>query len=214
MSETHHHHGHDHDHAHDHAGSATMAQRVATLVGALERKGIVTADQLDRTVEGFLAHCKPANGAAVVARAWVDPAFKGRVLADANAAIEELGFDMSHWAYVKLRAVENTARVHNVIVCTLCSCYPLSLLGPSPTWYKSVAYRSRVVRDPRGVLEEFGVHLDPGVEIRVWDSTAELRYIVLPQRPAGTETLTESELAELVTRDSMIGTGVCEAPRR
>ncbi|MDE2572858.1 MAG: nitrile hydratase subunit alpha [bacterium] len=207
-------HGHEHDHAHDHASSATMSQRVAGLVATLERKGVVTGQQLDRAVEEFLAHAKPANGAAVVARAWVDPAFKARLLADANAAIEELGFDMRHWSYVKLRAVENTEHLHNVIVCTLCSCYPLSLLGPSPAWYKSVAYRSRVVRDPRGVLEEFGVTLDPGTEIEVWDSTAELRYLVVPRRPAGTEGMGEAELAKLVTRDSMIGTGLCAAPPR
>lgn len=200
------------DHGHDHRESRTMAQRVAAVVSRLERKGILTEEQLDKTVENFLAHSKPANGAAVVARAWVDPAFKARLLADANTAIEELGFDMRHWASVKLRAVENTERVHNVIVCTLCSCYPISLLGPSPTWYKSVAYRSRVVRDPRGVLEEFGVQLDPGVRIRVWDSTAELRYIVIPRRPVGTEGMSERELAALVTRDSMIGTAPATAP--
>lgn len=196
----------------DHRESTTMAGRVARLVAALERKGIVSEDQLDKTVEEFLAHCKPANGAAVVARAWIDPAFKARLLADANAAIEELGFDMRHWAYVKLRAVENTEHTHNVIVCTLCSCYPISLLGPSPKWYKSIAYRSRAVRDPRGVLEEFGVRLDPGIEIHVWDSTAELRYLVIPRRPAGTESMSEPELAALVTRDSMIGIGLALAP--
>jgi nitrile hydratase subunit alpha len=144
----------------------------------------------------------------LVARAWVDPAFRARLLADANAALDELGIDMTHWAKVKLRAVENTERVHNVIVCTLCSCYPVSLLGPSPTWYKSLAYRSRVVREPRAVLAEFGVELDPSIDVRVWDSTAELRYMVLPRRPEGTAELGEAALAALVTREGLIGTAL------
>jgi nitrile hydratase len=205
-------HDHDHDHDHEaHAQSGSMASRVGALVGKLEAKGILTESELDAAVEAFLMSTQRAGGPALVARAWVDPAFRDRLLADANAALDELGIDMSHWASVKLRAVENTEKVHNVIVCTLCSCYPVSLLGPSPTWYKSVAYRSRVVREPRAVLAEFGVRLDPSIDVRVWDSTAELRYVVLPRRPEGTEGRSESELAALVSRDALIGTAVCGA---
>jgi nitrile hydratase len=205
--------GHDHDH-HDHeahAESASMASRVASLIAQLESKGIVSGAELDAAVEAFLVGTQRAGGPALVARAWVDPAFRGRLLADANGALAELGIDMTHWAQVKVRAVENTERVHNVIVCTLCSCYPVALLGPSPTWYKSLAYRSRVVREPRAVLAEFGLALDPDIEVRVWDSTAELRYVVVPRRPAGTEGLGEAELAAVVTRDALIGTAVCRA---
>ena len=144
----------------------------------------------------------------MVARAWVDAAFKQRLLADATSAVGEIGFDLSHWAPVRIRAVENTPVLHNVIVCTLCSCYPLSLLGPSPAWYKSEAYRSRVVRDPRGVLNEFGVHLAPDKEVRVWDSTSEVRYLVVPERPAGTDGLSEAELSGLVSTNGLIGTAL------
>jgi nitrile hydratase len=209
---------HDHDHGHDghshgeadaHATSGTMAARVRALVAKLEAKGLLTEAALDATVEAFLANAKPSNGAELVARAWVDPAFKGRLLADANTALDELGIEMSHWARVTLRAVENTERVHNVIVCTLCSCYPIALLGPSPSWYKSAAYRARVVREPRAVLAEFGVTLAPDVEVRVWDSTADLRYLVIPRRAPGTEGRSEAELATLVSRDSLIGTAIC-----
>jgi nitrile hydratase len=206
--------GHDHDHDHDHGGhaeSASMASRVGALVAKLEAKGIVREAELDQAVEAFLLSTQRARGPALVARAWVDPAFRARLFADANRAMDELGIDMTHWAQVKLRAVENTERVHNVIVCTLCSCYPVSLLGPSPSWYKSLAYRSRVVREPRAVLAEFGLVLDPSIEVRVWDSTAELRYVVIPRRPEGTEGLGETELAALVTRDALIGTAVCRA---
>lgn len=209
-----HDHGHDHDHDHEHeehAESASMASRVGALVAKLEAKGIVGEAELDAAVEAFLMSTQRAGGPALVARAWVDPAFRARLFADANRALDELGIDMTHWAQVKLRAVENTERVHNVIVCTLCSCYPVSLLGPSPTWYKSLAYRSRVVREPRAVLAEFGLELDPSIEVRVWDSTAELRYVVIPRRPDGTEALTESQLAALVTRDALVGTAVCGA---
>jgi nitrile hydratase len=202
---------HDHDHDHDHGvhgETKTMAARVASLVGALEAKGIVTLAAVDATVERFLANATPKNGARLVARAWVDPGFRDRLLADANAAVDELGIDMSHWARVKLRAVANTETLHNVIVCTLCSCYPVGLLGPSPTWYKSLAYRARVVREPRAVLAELGVHLSDGVDVRVWDSTAELRYIVVPRRPEGTDGLSEEALTALVTRDSLIGTAI------
>jgi nitrile hydratase len=205
---------HDHDHDHDeHRESAPMASRVAALVAKLETKGIVSEAELDRAVEAFLMNTQRAGGPALVARAWMDEAFRARLLADANGALDDLGIDMTHWAKVTLRAVENTERVHNVIVCTLCSCYPVALLGPSPTWYKSLAYRSRVVREPRAVLAEFGLTLDSAIDVRVWDSTAELRYIVVPRRPAGTEGMGEAELTALVTRDSLIGTAVCAASR-
>jgi nitrile hydratase len=207
-------HDHDHDHPHDHgdhAQSGSMASRVGALIAQLESKGILSEAELDTAVEAFLMNTQRAGGPALVARAWIDPGFRARLLADANGGLDELGIDMTHWAKVSLRAVENTDRVHNVIVCTLCSCYPVALLGPSPTWYKSLAYRSRVVREPRAVLAEFGVELDPGVEVRVWDSTAELRYVVIPRRPDGTDGLTEAELAALVTRDALIGTDVCRA---
>ena len=183
-----------------------MAHRVATLIDRLEHAGLTSDAELGAVVERFLAGAGPANGAKLVARAWADPAFKALLLENAPAALERIRMDMSHWAPVRLVAVENTDRVHNVIVCTLCSCYPLALLGPSPSWYKSEAYRSRVVREPRAVLAEFGVTLDGHVEVRVWDSTAELRYIVIPQRPAGTAGMTEEELAALVSRDMLIGT--------
>jgi nitrile hydratase len=195
-----------------HESSGAMGERVRALVARLEERGIVTSSAIDAALDAFLKNATPENGAALVARAWTDPAFAARLAADANAAVDEMGFDMSHWARVRLRAVANTARVHNVVVCTLCSCYPVGLLGPSPGWYKSVAYRARVVREPRAVLREFGVELDPEVEIRVWDSTAELRYVVIPARPPGTEAMREEELAHLVTRDALIGTAVPRAP--
>jgi nitrile hydratase subunit alpha len=202
-----------HDHHHDgHEESASMASRVGALCAKLEAKRLVSEAELDRAVEAFLTSTQRAGGPALVARAWMDDAFRARLLTDGNAALAELGIDLSHWAIVKMRAIENTDRVHNVIVCTLCSCYPVSLLGPSPTWYKSLAYRSRVVREPRAVLAEFGLKLDPHIEVRVWDSTAELRYVVIPRRPEGTESLTEAELASLVTRDALIGTAICAAP--
>jgi nitrile hydratase len=200
----------DHDHE-GHEQSASMASRVGDLVAKLEAKGILSEAELDAAVEGFLLGTQRAGGPSLVARAWVDPAFRARVLADANGALQEIGVDMTHWVSVKLRAVENTERVHNVIVCTLCSCYPVSLLGPSPSWYKSLAYRARVVREPRAVLAEFGLTLDPSIDVRVWDSTAELRYVVLPRRPEGTEGMAEPDLAALVTRDALIGTAVCGA---
>ncbi|HMI85716.1 MAG TPA: nitrile hydratase subunit alpha [Polyangiaceae bacterium] len=201
---------HDHDHDHEgHGQSASMASRVAALVAKLEARGILTGAELDAAAESFLTSTQRAMGPALVARAWVDGAFRARLLTDANGALDELGIDMTHWAKVKLRAVENTDRVHNVIVCTLCSCYPVALLGPSPSWYKSLAYRSRVVREPRAVLAEFGVELDPSIDLRVWDSTADLRYVVIPRRPEGTNGAGEAELAALVTRDALIGTAVC-----
>lgn len=191
----------------DHAGpAATLAARVRHLEGLLEQRGLVDARELDRALAAFLIRSSPANGARLVARAWLDEAFRGRLLADANAALPELGLSMGGGLQEQgLKVVENTAGTHNVIVCTLCSCYPLALLGPSPTWYKSEAYRSRVVRDPRAVLREFGFDPDPGVRISVWDASAETRYLVLPRRPAGTADLSEQELAALVTRNGLIG---------
>lgn len=190
---------------HDHTPESSPARRIDTLIARLATRGITSDDEVTRVVEAFLAGANPATGARLIARAWSDFSFKTRLLADANAALGELDLDLSHWAPVRLRVVENTAHRHNVLVCTLCSCYPLALLGPSPGWYKSEAYRSRVVREPRAVLREFGLELDNDIPITVWDSTAELRYLVLPQRPAGTEDFDEARLAKLVTRDAMIG---------
>ncbi len=185
-----------------------MTARVSGLIGALEMRGIATDAEVTAVLERFLAAAGPSNGARLVARAWIDPAFRTRLLADANAAIAELGLDLSHWAPVELRVVENTERVHNIIVCTLCSCYPIALLGPAPQWYKGEAYRSRVVREPRAVLREFGVRVADDVEVRVWDSTAELRYLVLPQRPPDSDGWDERRLMQTVTRDALIGTAV------
>jgi nitrile hydratase len=204
-----HDHDHDHDHPHDHGSpAAAMTARVSGLIGALEMRGIATDAEVTAVLERFLAAAGPSNGARLVARAWIDPAFRTRLLADANAAIAELGLDLSHWAPVELRVVENTERVHNIIVCTLCSCYPIALLGPAPQWYKGEAYRSRVVREPRAVLREFGVRVADDVEVRVWDSTAELRYLVLPQRPPDSDGWDERRLMQTVTRDALIGTAV------
>lgn len=174
----------------------------------LIEKGITTAEEIARQIDAMDSR-SPADGAAVVARAWSDPAFKARLLQDASAASREMGFDIGT---LRLIAVENTADVHNVVVCTLCSCYPRNLLGLPPDWYKTRAYRSRVVREPRAVLAEFGLTLGPEVTVRVHDSTADMRYIVLPARPAGTEGMDAGELAALVTRDSMIGTGLPASP--
>ena len=194
--------------SHVHETSADSSNRVKLLVAALEAAQVLTEQELDFAVESFLARAQPANGARVVARAWLDGAFRARLLADGNAAVLELGIDLAHWAPVKLRVVANEPGRHNLIVCTLCSCYPLALLGPSPSWYKSEAYRSRAVRDPRGVLAEFGTQLAGDVEITVWDSTAEVRYLVLPERPAGTDDASEEQLAALVTRNGLIGTAL------
>jgi nitrile hydratase len=208
-------HDHEHDHDHDHqsrSAPSSIARRVNELIALLERKGITDEHEIAVTIERFLAGAGPANGAHLVARAWTDPAFKSLLLADANAAIASFGLDLAHWAPVRMRAVENSAQVHNVIVCTLCSCYPIALLGPSPAWYKSEAYRSRVVREPRAVLREFGCPIPDTVEIRVWDSTAELRYLVIPRRPSGTAGLSESQLRDLVTRDALIGVAEATKP--
>jgi len=188
----------------DHHTDATTARRVRRLETLLEEKGLITGERLDEAIDAFLAESSPANGARVVARAWTDDAYRARLLADGTAAVQELGY--MDGSYQRLRVVENTESVHNVIVCTLCSCYPLRLLGPSPSWYKSEAYRSRVVREPREVLREFGLSLPASVDITVWDSSAETRYMVLPRRPDGTEALDEEGLAGLVTRNALIGT--------
>jgi nitrile hydratase len=185
---------------------AEISRHVRTVEAMLEDRGIVDGVQLDRILDDFLARSDPANGKRIVARAWTDDAFRERLLTDANAAVAEFGYAAGGVQPQLLRVVENTDDVHNVVVCTLCSCYPIMLLGPSPSWYKSEAYRSRVVRDPRAVLSEFGFVPADGVEIRVWDASAETRYMVLPKRPAGTDALDETQLAQLVTRNGMIGT--------
>ena len=192
-----------HRHLHSHLPSEP-ALRVKALESLLVEKGLVAPQTIDAWVEAYSEEIGPKRGAAVVAKAWTDPAFKARLLDDGTAAIDELGFVGNATAHLK--AVENTDEVHNLVVCTLCSCYPFSLLGVAPNWYKTAAYRSRAVRDPRGVLAEFGVEIADEVEVRVWDSTAELRYLVVPQRPAGTDGLDEEALAAMVTRNAMIGT--------
>ncbi len=191
----------------DHAGpSAAVAARVRRLEALLEQRGLVDSHDLERRLDAFLARATPASGARVVARAWLDDGFRRRLLADANAALPELGLSMGGGLQEQqLTVVENTPERHNVVVCTLCSCYPLALLGPSPAWYKSEAYRSRVVREPRAVLRDFGFVLEPEVQIDVWDASAEVRYMVLPRRPSGTGDLDEPALAGLVTRNGLIG---------
>ena len=189
-----------------HGNDAELAARVRHVEALLEQRGLIDPSELDRALTAFLARASPASGARVVARAWVDDGFRQRLLADANAALTELGLSMGGGLQEqRLKVVENTAQAHNVVVCTLCSCYPIALLGPSPTWYKSEAYRSRVVRDPRGVLREFGFDLDPAATITVWDASAETRYMVLPRRPADTSALNEQQLAALVTRNGLLG---------
>lgn len=186
------------------------ALRTKALESLLVEKGYVDSATLDAFVDTFQHKVGPQNGAKVVARAWVDPAFKKRLLTDAPKAIEELGLLSGIGEHTVV--VENTPTVHNVIVCTLCSCYPWALLGLPPTWYKSAAYRSRAVIDPRGILQEFGTSVRSDVDVRVWDSTAEVRYLVLPERPAGTESLTEDQLVALITRDSMVGVAKVAGP--
>lgn len=185
------------------AQARTLEERVKALESVLVAKGLVSVDTLEKLAAIYENDLGPMNGAKVVARAWVDPAYKQRLLTNATAAIAELGFGGLQGEHMVV--VENTATVHNVVVCTLCSCYPWPVLGLPPVWYKSAPYRSRVVIDPRGVLREFGLDLDESVEVRVWDSSAEIRYMVLPERPSGTEEMSEEELAALVTRDAMIG---------
>ena len=189
----------------DHDDS-TLARQVRGVETLLEERGLVDPVELDRALQAFLARASPASGARVVARAWVDAGFRARLLADANAALPDVGLSMGGGLQEqRLKVVENTAHAHNVVVCTLCSCYPIALLGPSPSWYKSEAYRSRVVRYPRSVLRELGLELDDAVDITVWDASAESRYMVLPARPDGTQHLDEQALAGLVTRDGLIG---------
>ena len=180
------------------------ALRVKTLESLLVERGIVASATIDTWIEAYSEQIGPKRGARVVARAWTDPGFRGRLLENAAEAIKEFGFEGNATGHLK--AVENTPALHNLVVCTLCSCYPFSILGMSPAWYKSTEYRARSAREPRKVLEEFGVHLDDVVAVRVWDSTAELRYIVVPERPTGTEGWDEEALAAIVTRNSMIGT--------
>ena len=207
---TQHGHGHAHD-GHGHEGVledvelSERARRVLAMEELLAEKGVIGASEVRRLID-FQGARSPVDGARVVARAWADSDYKGRLLADPEAALLELGYPLVGSA--KLAVLENTEAVHHLVVCTLCSCYPTSLLGLPPDWYKSFAYRSRAVVDPRGVMREFGLEVGEGVEVRVVDSTADLRYLVLPQRPAGTEGMSEEELTALVTRDSMIGVGV------
>ena len=200
---------HDHDHPHS-LLPPDPALRVKALETLLVRKGLVDPAALDAIIETYTTKIGPQNGARVVARAWADPAFRERLLADATEEIAGMGYLGRQGEHVV--AVENTPEVHNVVVCTLCSCYPWPLLGIPPAWYKSDAYRARVVREPRKVLSDFGLTLPEGQAVRVWDSTAEIRYLVIPQRPEGTEGLSEEDLAALVTRDSMIGTGLPKVP--
>lgn len=199
-----HEHTHDHAHGHDHQEvPSDLALRTKALESLLVEKGLIDPKALDALIDTMEHKVGPRNGARVVARAWVDPAYKKRLLDNAPAAIAELGYSSGQGDHMVV--VENTPRVHNLIVCTLCSCYPWPVLGLPPVWYKSAPYRSRAVIDPRGVLREFGTEIADDVEVRVWDSTAELRYLVLPERPPGTETLSEEQLAGLVTRDAMVG---------
>jgi nitrile hydratase len=191
-------------HRHDESSASLRARALESL---LIEKGLTSSDVVDTVISAYEQDGGPRNGAKVVARAWVDPAYKARLLADGSSAVEELGFGGA-----LIAVVENTPSVHNLVVCTLCSCYPSALLGLPPTWYKSFAYRSRAVIEPRAVLREFGLELDDSVEVRVWDSSSELRYLVLPERPAGTEQMSEDELVELVTRDTMIGVAKAQTP--
>jgi nitrile hydratase subunit alpha len=193
---------HDHDHGSE---LSEMQLRVRALETVLTEKGYIDPAALDLIVENYETRIGPQNGARVVAKAWTDPEFKRRLLADGTAAVRSLGYENRVGDH--LVVIENTEHVHNMVVCTLCSCYPWEMLGLPPIWYKSAPYRSRAVKDPRGVLRDFGVSVPPTTEIRVWDSTAETRYLVLPMRPSGTTGLSAEELAALVTRDSMIGTG-------
>src|SRR6266850_1072496 len=202
---------HEHDHDHDHTKPPSELElRVKALESLLVERQIVEAAALDAIVDAYENKIGPRNGAAVVARAWVDPEYKARLFSDITAAIAELGF--SGVQGEDIAVVENTPAVHNMIVCTLCSCYPWPTLGLPPTWYKAAPYRSRAVIDPRGVLKELGLDVPADKEVRVWDSTAEVRYMVLPERPSGTDGWNEAQLMELITRDSMIGTGFPKSP--
>jgi nitrile hydratase len=203
-------HDHDHDHDHEHSELGEMDLRVRALETVLTEKGYIDPAALDVLIDTYQTRIGPRNGARVVAKAWVDPVFRDWLQRDATAAIASLGYTGRQGEHIT--ALFNGPDEHHLVVCTLCSCYPWPVLGLPPTWYKSAPYRSRAVKDPRGVLADFGVTLPGGTAIRVWDSTAELRYLVIPQRPAGTEGLAEDALAALVTRDSMIGTGLALPP--
>jgi nitrile hydratase subunit alpha len=207
-----HHHGHDHDHHHHpHKVSDSFEElRTMAIESLLIEKGLISTEEVDELIHYYVTDIGPMNGAKVVARAWTDPIFKQKLLESGKKAVTELGLEAPQ---NELIVLENTPEVHNVVVCTLCSCYPWTMLGLPPAWYKSTAYRSRVVIDPRSVLREFGLELDESVEIRVWDSNAEIRYLVLPERPQGTEQMTEEELAGIVTRDSMIGVSKVNVPQ-
>jgi nitrile hydratase subunit alpha len=206
------HHHHDHDHDHEHSELSETALRVRALESLLVEKGYVDPAALDELIETYETRVGPRNGARVVAKAWADPSYLDWLRQDATAAIADLGFIGRQGEHMV--ALENTPDTHNMVVCTLCSCYPWPVLGLPPVWYKSPPYRSRAVANPRGVLEEFGVYLPETVSVRVWDSTAEVRYLVIPQRPAGTDGWSEEQLATLVTRNSMIGTGLALDPAR
>ena len=203
-------HDHEHDHDHDHSELSPTQLRVRALETVLTEKGYVDPAALDVLIETYEKKVGPRNGARVVAKAWTNPEYRSWLLKDANPAVASIGYAGRQGEH--LVVLENTPRRHNMVVCTLCSCYPWPVLGLPPVWYKSAPYRSRAVVDPRGVLRDFGVELPAGTEIRVWDSTSEVRYLVLPMRPAGTDGWSEDQLAELVTRDSMIGTGLPKQP--
>ena len=219
MPHDHDHAGHEHDHdraghEHDHGDAGALSAvelRVRALTTILAQKGYIEPAALDVLIDTYQSRIGPRNGARVVARAWVEPGFRQWLRDDATAAIASLGYRGRQGEHII--AVENTPECHNLVVCTLCSCYPWPVLGLPPTWYKSAPYRARAVKDPRSVLREFGVELPAGTHVRVWDSTAEVRYLVIPQRPAGTAHLDEAALAALVTRDSMIGTGMPRVPQ-
>ena len=201
---------HHDDHDHEHEAESYASLRTKALESLLVEKGYVTTDAIDALVKTYEEDIGPMNGARAVARAWVDPEYKERLLQDGTKAIAELGFQGAEGSEIVV--LENTANVHNAVVCTLCSCYPWPVLGLPPTWYKSFAYRSRMVIEPREVLQEFGLDVEESIEVRVWDSNAEIRYMVLPERPSGTEGMGEDELAELVTRDSMVGVANARMP--
>ena len=201
---------HDHDHSEDHSELGDMELHVRALRTVLEQKGYIDPAALDVLIDTYETKIGPRNGARVVAKAWTDDGYRKWLFTDATAAISSLGYGGRQGEMIV--ALENTDSIHNLVVCTLCSCYPWPVLGLPPTWYKSAPFRSRAVKDPRGVLADFGVQLPASVSIRVWDSTAEVRYLVVPKRPKGSERLTEEQLADLVTRDSMIGTGLAKAP--
>ena len=201
---------HHDDHDHEHEAESYASLRTKALESLLVEKGYVTTDAIDALVKTYEEDIGPMNGARVVARAWVDPEYKARLLQDGTKAIAELGFQGAEGSEIVV--LENTANVHNAVVCTLCSCYPWPVLGLPPTWYKSFSYRSRMVIEPREVLKEFGLDVEESIDLRVWDSNAEIRYMVLPERPSGTEGMSEDELADLVTRDSMVGVAKARMP--